>query len=532
MASLIHELQVHQIELQMQNDELRRIQGELEKTRDRYSHLYDFSPVGYVTLTEKGIIDEANLTIASMLGVERSTLVGKPFSRFILKDDQDVYYKLRHRLLETEEPRACELRLVKKDGHAFFANLECMVVKDRGDDSRFIRGAVSDITERRLIAEALQEAHNGLEKRVEERTTQLNQEKELLQTILDHIPVMICLFDPDGEVKVLNRHYTDIIGWESERSENTGLAEACQRDLVTCGELLSHVRRGGQSWRDCIVRTKNGKNLETTWTSVKLSDGSLMAIGIDISERKRDEDQIRLYLEKVERSNQELQDFAFAASHDLQEPLRKIQSFGSLLVEEFADSISEEGHDFLTRMQDSVTRMRGLIDSLLAYSRVTTKINPFSKVDLGEAVQEALTNLEILGKETNGSVKVDELPTVEGDKFQIIQLFQNLIGNALKFHRKGESPSVWIHTRAITEDRSDKADSYEICVEDDGIGFDEAYLSKIFSPFQKLHGRSEYEGVGVGLAICRKIVDRHHGFITAKSKPGRGAVFMVTLPGK
>ena len=408
-----------------------------------------------------------------------------------------------------------------------------MVVKDGGrGDSRFIRGAVSDITERRLIAEALQEAHNGLEKRVEERTTELMHEKELLQAILEHIPVMICLFDPDGEVKVSNRHYTDIIGRESEKSENTVATEACQQDLVACGELLSHVRRGGQGWRDYTVRTKHGKNLETTWTNVKLSDGSLIAIGIDISERKRAEDQIRLYLEKLERSNQELQDFAFVASHDLQEPLRKIQSFGSLLVAEFADSISEEGRDFLTRMQDAAARMRGLIDSLLAYSRVTTKISPFSKVDLGEAVQEALSNLEILGKETNGSVKVDELPTVEGDKFQIIQLFQNLIGNALKFHRKGESPRVKIYTRAIHEDRSDEADAYEICVEDDGIGFDEAYLSKIFSPFQRLHGKSEYEGVGVGLAICRKIVDRHHGRITAKSRPGKGAVFTVTLPGK
>ena len=119
MEALIHELQVHQIELQMQNDELRSIQGELEKTRDKYSHLYDFSPVGYFTLTEKGIIDEANLPLASMLAVERSNFVGKPFSLFILKDDQDLFYKLRRRLLETEEPRACELRLVKKDGQAF-----------------------------------------------------------------------------------------------------------------------------------------------------------------------------------------------------------------------------------------------------------------------------------------------------------------------------------------------------------------------------------------------------------------------------
>jgi formate hydrogenlyase transcriptional activator len=173
MADLIHELQVHQIELKMQNEELRRTQEELEKGRDQYSHLYDFSPVGYVTLTEKGIIHEANLTLASMLGVERGVLVGKFFSSFVFRDDQDAFYKLRHRLLETDESQSCELRLLKKNEQAFFAGLDCVVVKNRDDDFRFIRAAVSDITERHLITEALREAHDGLEQRVEERTAEL-----------------------------------------------------------------------------------------------------------------------------------------------------------------------------------------------------------------------------------------------------------------------------------------------------------------------------------------------------------------------
>ena len=125
--NLIHELQVHQIELKMQNDELRRIQVKLEKTRDKYSHLYDFSPVGYVTLTEKGIIEEANLSVSSLIGVDRSALIGKPFTGCVLRGDQDIFYKLRHRLLETEKSQTCELRLVKKNGDEFFANLECMV---------------------------------------------------------------------------------------------------------------------------------------------------------------------------------------------------------------------------------------------------------------------------------------------------------------------------------------------------------------------------------------------------------------------
>ena len=209
MEALIHELQVHQIELQMQNDELRRIQGELEKTRDRYSHLYDFSPVGYFTLTEKGIIDEANLTIASMLGVERSNLIGKPFSRFILKDDQDLFYKLRHHLLETEESQVCELRLVRKGGKAFFANLECMVVRDSGDDSRFIRGAVSDINERHLIAEALQEAHNGLEQRVEDRTVELLTAFSEIKMLKDQLEAENIYFRQERQ---MNRPFARILG--------------------------------------------------------------------------------------------------------------------------------------------------------------------------------------------------------------------------------------------------------------------------------------------------------------------------------
>ena len=153
MKDLIHELQVHQIELKMQNEELRRIQDELEKTRDRYSHLYDFAPIGYFTLNQKGFIHEANLTIASMLGVDRSALIGQPFTRFVLRDDQDTFYKHRQRLLETGTSQSCELGLVKKDGQEFYARLECTVITKKGDNDKQIRAAVSDITERKRTEE-------------------------------------------------------------------------------------------------------------------------------------------------------------------------------------------------------------------------------------------------------------------------------------------------------------------------------------------------------------------------------------------
>ena len=163
MATLIHELEVHQIELQMQNDELHRIQNELEKTRDRYSHLYDFSPVGYFTLSEKGNIEEVNLTGVTMLGVERNALIGKPFSRFILREDQDIFYQHRQHLLETETFQSCELRLVKKDCDEFYARMECMVIKNRDNDLRQIRAVVSDITERKKIEAGLENTRKELE---------------------------------------------------------------------------------------------------------------------------------------------------------------------------------------------------------------------------------------------------------------------------------------------------------------------------------------------------------------------------------
>ena len=381
-----------------------------------------------------------------------------------------------------------------------------------------------------LFFRDLKQSEEQLEIRVRERTAELSCAKELLQTIIDNIPVMICLFNHDGDVRILNSHYRNLIGWDHKKLGDTEPAGTCQIDPTIYREVWSQTKRGQPGWKDFTIRTKYGEILQTSWAGVELSDGSVIGIGIDISERKKSEEQKENYLEQLKRSNKELRNFAFVASHDLQEPLRKIQSFGELLVTELSDSISEEGRDFLLRMQNAATRMRTLIDSLLAYSLVTTKTQLFSQVDLGEAVKEAQGNLAVLKEEKRASVEVGELPTVEGDKVQMIQLFQNLIGNALKFHPNGVSPKIKIHGRPIHRGRSEQADGYEIFVEDNGIGFDESYLSRIFTPFQRLHGKSEYEGVGIGLAICRKIVERHGGHITATSSPGGGSVFIVTLP--
>ena len=241
---------------------------------------------------------------------------------------------------------------------------------------------------------------------------------------------------------------------------------------------------------------------------------------------------------ELTRSNSELQQFAHVASHDLHEPLRKIQAFGDRLKAKCGEGLSDEGRDYLERMRDAAVRMQTLITDLLTLSRVTTQAQPFVAVDLAEVVREVLSDLQVHIEQTGGRVEVGDVSTIDADPRQMRQLLQNLFSNALKFHREGEPPVAKVHGALFQgEDQRPTGNSpdnqcCQIIVEDNGIGFDEKYLDRIFTPFQRLHGRGKYEGTGMGLAICRKIAERHGGSITARSTPGQGATFIVTLPVK
>ncbi|HEY9750537.1 MAG TPA: ATP-binding protein, partial [Allocoleopsis sp.] len=257
-------------------------------------------------------------------------------------------------------------------------------------------------------------------------------------------------------------------------------------------------------------------------------------LAAEVNERRRAEKELENLVTKLEQSNRELQDFASVASHDLQEPLRKIQAFGDRLKLKCADTLPPEGKDYLERMQNAAQRMQTLINDLLAFSRVTTKAQPFVAVNLETIVQEVLADIEVQIQRVSGCIEADCLPTIEADPLQMRQLFQNLISNALKFHQSDRHPLVKISAQILeAPGLPTQASSRQLCqiyVEDNGIGFDEKYLDRIFTVFQRLHSRSDYEGTGVGLAICRKIAERHRGSITAKSTPGQGTTFIVTLP--
>ncbi len=251
--------------------------------------------------------------------------------------------------------------------------------------------------------------------------------------------------------------------------------------------------------------------------------------------RSRDELELRVCdrttelsqaVERLASMNEELQEFAFIASHDLQEPLRKIQTFGNILIRKHKESLNPEGQDFMERVTKAANRMSELLRSLLDYSRTGTSHLNYKPVYLTDVAQDAASDLEYMIAKAKGRVEISELPIVDADAALLRQLFQNLIGNAIKYRKESEPPVVKIYGRI-------RDAMCQVMIEDNGIGFDECYCQKIFKPFERLHGsNSPYTGTGMGLAICKKILNRHGGEITVRSIPGQGATFIVTLPPK
>lgn len=249
-----------------------------------------------------------------------------------------------------------------------------------------------------------------------------------------------------------------------------------------------------------------------------------------VSKRKESEALLKINEHALLRSNAELESFACIASHDLQEPLRKIRTFGELLVSECADSLNADGRDFIARMQNATGRMQTLINDLLTLSKVSSSAQEPQPIDLSKTVNGVLEDLEIRIKETEATIDVDCLPTIMADPLLFRQMFQNLIGNALKFRKPGIKPHVKIHADIVAENES-RVPVCRIQVRDNGIGFDPKCSKRIFQMFERLHRRDEYKGSGIGLSICRKIVERYGGAISAEGQPGIGATFTIEVSG-
>jgi light-regulated signal transduction histidine kinase (bacteriophytochrome) len=271
-----------------------------------------------------------------------------------------------------------------------------------------------------------------------------------------------------------------------------------------------------------------------TWNSTT----NISGIVIDVTTQKLHENRLKQYTAELKRSNEDLEQFAYVASHDLQEPLRKIRAFGDLLTSRYKTQLDVPGADYIQRMQSGAARMQVLIEDLLAFSRVTRLNVLFESLDVNAILAEVIDDIDLQVKRENAAIMVRNIPSFEGDRGQIKRLFQNLVSNAIKFHKRGEQPVVEVGGQLVSKKEAEAELSVvltglkyvRIFVKDNGIGFDEQYSERIFNIFQRLHGRMEYEGTGIGLAICRKIVANHGGYITAHSKENAGSEFIIILP--
>jgi PAS domain S-box-containing protein len=387
--------------------------------------------------------------------------------------------------------------------------------------------------ERSLSAQRqqLEATKDVLQVHVQARAQELQKLQRQYELILNAAGEGICGVEPGGKITFVNPTAARLMGMEV--SKMVGCAETDVFGVLAQHDTTTIQKNAEIKPSEVILKRADGSsfNAEFMRSQIRENDRVVGRVVLfkDITERKQSALALEHKADELARSNAELEQFAFVASHDLQEPLRKIRAFGDRLKTKCEAALPEEGADYLNRMQSASARMQTLINDLLTFSRVISRNEPFVEVDLNQITREVLGDLEVRIEKTGASVEVGDLPNIEGDPTQMRQLLQNLIGNALKFHAPGATPKIQVRATTI-EDESAGSAICHLTVQDNGIGFDEKYLDRIFAVFQRLHGRQEYEGTGIGLAVCRRIVDRHKGTITAKSKPGQGTTFIIDLP--
>jgi PAS domain S-box-containing protein len=479
-----------------------------------------------------GYFKRVSPAVTDMLGWSVDEFLSTPYIDLVHPDDrQATLREVEKQMRSGEKVLHFENRYRHKDGSWRLLSWRSV------PHGTMMYATARDITEMKNMEEQLRRSNTQLEQKVQERTHQLQQTNEnllrgerrfraLIENAIDGISVVDAdyrfLYVSPGLAALEGASASDLIGRsaiENLHPDDVDGAEHCMALAAAQPDrpipiLWRRAHRDGElRW------------LEGSVTNLR-DDPAVAGIVInyrDVTERNLSDARIRQFTEALERSNRELQEFAFVVSHDLQEPLRKIQTFGDRLMMRNGEALDDTGRGFLERIQSAAERSRLLIDELLMFSRVSAAAKTFERVDLNAVSNGVVSDLEILIEQVGGRINVDTLPLIDAHPTQMRQLLQNLIGNALKFRRRDVAPVVEISAE-VTSGQA------HISIADNGIGFEEKYAERIFQVFKRLVGREEYEGSGIGLSVCRKIVDWHGGSISATSTPGVGSVFVVVLP--
>lgn len=413
-----------------------------------------------------------------------------------------------------------EYRIIRPNNEVRYLYGNARVIKDKEGITNKLVGTIQDITELKNTAILL------------ERT------ESIYKTIAKNVPdAAVLMFDKSLNLILSDGPIVKNLSFKTPPSTGIPLKDLYNDDSFV--KVKNHLEKAFTGTDTQYEEEVNSKSYKVDYKPVKNSIGeifSVMMVIYDITEIKIAQKDLESKVEELNRSNQDLEQFAYVASHDLQEPLRKIRAFGDRLQNKYSNEISEAGLDYIKRMQSASERMQTLIDDLLTFSRVTRTGEGFIEVDLHEQIQKILEDLELAIEKKNATIDIIVNHKIEAVPGQIRQLFQNLISNAIKFTRENVAPVIEIKSEILRGEsiaysnlNPDK-DYCFITVKDNGIGFDEQYADKIFELFQRLHTRTEYQGTGIGLAVCKKIVEKHNGQIHVTSKPDEGTVFTLIFP--
>ena len=648
-SRLIYELQVHQIELELQHDELRLTRAEAEAVKDKYIRLYDFAPSGYFTLSVKGEIIELNLSGARMLGKDQQHLKNNLFGFFVSEETKPIFNRFLEKAFQSSAKESCDVTLLQDGNLPMYGNLTG-IVYENGEQCLV---TMVDITERRVAQEALQSSEKRYRTTLESisdaffslnnqlRFTYFNKQAEELllqkssdvlgkqifsevfkeakgsvfeekyihaltakeictfeaffeiepyinwydvrvypktegisvfftvitekkkadsalrlslskyQTLFDLFPAGITISDSNGQIIETNSIAQHILGLDAEEQKQRHVDGKEWQIIRPDGSPLppseyASVRALDEQCQIANVEMGILKgNDQVTWINVSATPIPIEGYGVaivynDITAQKQTEKRIRLLNETLEqrvaeRTNQlvvmnkelefhlsELEQFSYVSNHDLQEPLRTLTQFTQLFTKKYADKLDEEGKKYVEFITKAAMRMKMLVKDLLEYS-LLGKESEKSIVDCNKIVDIVLGDLDESIKGSSAKLTVQELPILNVYETEFRMLFQNLIENAIKYQKKDMIPEIIISAESLEKE-------WLFSIKDNGIGIDKKHDEKIFIIFQRLHNRAEYEGTGIGLAHCKKIVEMHGGRIWVESTPEKGSIFMFTIP--
>jgi PAS domain S-box-containing protein len=538
MQHLITELGTHQIDLEMQNEELRKAQGELEASRRKYTDLYDFSPVGYFTFDRRGVIIDANLTGAGQLGVNKPELIKKPFSFFLADTESRLTFADHSAAVwRTGAGAACELTLKRKDGTLYHARLQSIVAGDDEGNPMFVRSAVSDVT-------SLKEMEN-----------RLRDSEERYRLIAETSADVIFQIDRQGKVTyaspAVNRY-----GYKPERIVGTPFTDYVDPGYVS--EATEAFRRAASGQRIDMLGLRllgaDGAPYDTEINIAPVLRGGevveVQGISRDITVRKSLENTLKRTNVDLEAVNRELEAFSFTIANDLRAPLRSIEGFSRAILEDYADRLDATATDYFSRIREATRRMDQYIEAMWTMSRLTRGELAENTVDLHEVALEITGRLQRKQPDRKVDFVIADGVKVRGDRQMLRVALENLLENAWKFTSKHETARIefgvadcglriadcGIRTQkseqqlhvSQSEIRNPKSEIVYF-VRDNGAGFDMTYMNKLFQPFQRLHAAAEFTGIGVGLAIAHHIIKRHGGRMWAEGEVEKGATVYFTL---